>query len=144
LMVEANDVSPTGEPIWALDLDVHAGSGSLAQVRQALSTLAIPDDVLEDAKVLASELVGNSVKHAGLQVSDVVHVRAEWTGDRLRVAVHDRSRPTTPLPVAAAIRPRPGAESGWGLFIVDRLASRWGTDEAGYWFELDGSRVARR
>ena len=34
--------------------------------------------------------------------------------------------------------PRPGADSGWGLFIVDRLASRWGTDESGYWFELDG------
>ena len=37
-----------------------------------------------------------------------------------------------------------GAASGWGLFLVDRLASRWGTDEAGYWFELDGSRKARR
>jgi anti-sigma regulatory factor (Ser/Thr protein kinase) len=132
------------EPRWRLDLNVPASSGSLAEVRQALGTLAIPADVLEDAKVLVSELVGNSVKHAGLHVDDQVQVTAEWSGERLRVTVHDQPRPPTPPPVAAAIRPRPGAESGWGLFIVDRLASRWGTDEAGYWFELDGSRTARR
>ena len=131
------------EPQRRLDLNVRAASGSLAEVRQALGTLAMPADVLEEAKVLVSELVGNSVKHAGLNVDDYVHVTAEWSGKRLRVTVHDRVRPSTPPPVAAAIRPRPGADSGWGLFIVDRLASRWGTDESGYWFELDGSRAAR-
>ena len=94
--------------------------------------------------MLVSELVGNSVKHAGLNVDDQVHVTADWSGERLRVTVHDRLRPSTPPPIAAAIRPRPGADSGWGLFIVDRIASRWGTDEAGYWFELDGSRKTRR
>jgi anti-sigma regulatory factor (Ser/Thr protein kinase) len=143
LIVEASDVSRMTVPQWRLDLHVRAGSGSLAEVRRALGTLAIPADVLEDAKVLVSELVGNSVKHAGLNVDDHVHVTAEWSGERLRVTVHDRVRPSMPPPVAAAIRPRPGANSGWGLFIVDRLASRWGTDESGYWFELDGSRTAR-
>ncbi len=113
----------------------------LAEVRRALEALAIPPDLLEDAKVLVSELVGNSVKHSGLQVDEYVHVTAEWSGQRLRVTVHDRSDTSVPLPVAGTIRPRPGAESGWGLFIVDRLASRWGTDQSGYWFELDGSRA---
>jgi anti-sigma regulatory factor (Ser/Thr protein kinase) len=143
-MVEAKDVSPMTEPRWRLDLRVRAGTGSLAEVRKALGTLSIPDDILEDAKVLTSELVGNSVKHAGLHADDRVHVTAEWSGERLRVTVHDRLRPLTPPPVAAAIRPRPGADSGWGLFIVDRIASRWGTDGTGYWFELDGARTARR
>jgi hypothetical protein len=41
-----------------------------------------------------------------------------------------------PLEVSGSIRPTPGAESGWGLFLVDRLASRWGTAAGGYWFEL--------
>ena len=143
-MVEANDVSPTAEPRWRLELDVRAGSGSLAEVRRSLEELSIPPDVLEDAKVLVSELVGNSVKHSGLHHDNYVSVTAEWSRDRLRVTVRDRPRPSTPPPIAGAIRPPPGAESGWGLFIVDRLASRWGTDEAGYWFELDGSRTARR
>jgi anti-sigma regulatory factor (Ser/Thr protein kinase) len=143
LIVEASDVSRMTEPQRRLDLKVRAGSGSLADVRRAFGTLAIPSDVLEDAKVLVSELVGNSVKHAGLNLDDHVHVTAEWSGQRLRVTVHDRVRPSTPPPIAAAIRPRPGADSGWGLFIVDRLASRWGTDESGYWFELDGRRTAQ-
>ena len=131
------------EPQRRLDLHVRAGSGSLAEVRQALGTLAIPADVLEDAKVLVSELVGNSVKHAGLNADDDVHVTADWSGERLRVTVHDRIRPSAPPRIAAAIRPRPGADSGWGLFIVDRLSSRWGTDDSGYWFELDGPRSPR-
>src|SRR5882672_1501726 len=139
-MVEVSAVSPMTEPRWRLDLRVRAGTRSLADVRKALGTLAIPVDILEDAKVLVSELVGNSVKHAGLQSDDHVHVIAEWSGQRLRVTVHDRVRPSRPPPITASIRPRPGADSGWGLFIVDRNASRWGTDEAGYWFELDGAR----
>ena len=93
--------------------------------------------------MLVSELLGNSVKHAGLTLGDHVHVTAEWSGQRLRVAVRDRSDASVPLPVAGTIRPRPGAESGWGLFLVDRLASRWGTDRSGYWFELDGSGAVR-
>ena len=59
--MEASDVSRMTVPQRRLDLHVRAGSGSLAEVRRALGTLAIPTDVLEDAKVLVSELVGNSV-----------------------------------------------------------------------------------
>ena len=142
-MVEASDVSRMTEPEWRLDLHVRAGSGPWPRCDGPSGCSRCPADVAEDAKVLVSELVGNSVKHAGLNVDDHVHVTAEWSGERLRVTVHDRVRPSMPPPVAAAIRPRPGADSGWGLFIVDRLASRWGTDESGYWFELDGSRTAR-
>lgn len=140
--MEKNERSPDAGPESRLDLKVRADAGSLAEVRRALETLALPRELLEDAKVLASELLGNSVKHSGLQVDDYVHVTAEWSGQRLRVAVRDRSDASAPMPVAGTIRPRPGAESGWGLFLVDRLASRWGTDKFGYWFELDGSRAA--
>lgn len=144
MKMDAEGVSAEAAPRRRLDLNVRASSGSLAQVRRSLEALAIPPEVLEDAKVLLSELVGNSVKHSGLRVDEYVRVTAEWSGERLRVTVHDRSHRSAPLPVAGAIRPRPGADSGWGLFIVDRLASRWGTDEDGYWFELEGSRTAPR
>lgn len=142
MMVDANGVSPESEPRSRIDLRVRAISGSLAEVRRSLGALAIPPELLDDARVLVSELVGNSVRHSGLQADEYVHITAEWSGERLRVAVHDRPHPADPHPVAGTIRPRPGAESGWGLFIVDRLASRWGTDKAGYWFELDGTPTA--
>jgi len=38
-----------------------------------------------------------------------------------------------PIPVPAA--PPPDAR-GWGLFIVDRLATRWGTDPGVVWAEV--------
>ncbi len=42
-----------------------------------------------------------------------------------------------PSVVAEPAMPR---ESGWGLFILDRLADRWGVDgggESSVWFEID-------
>lgn len=141
-MVDANGILREAEPRRRLDLRVQASSESLADVRRSLGSLAIPSELLEDARVLVSELVGNSVRHSGLRTDEFVRVTAEWSGVRLRVAVHDRPRDPASPPVVGAIRPHPGAESGWGLFIVDRLASRWGTDTAGYWFELDADRTA--
>ena len=127
-----------------LDLRVSPRPGSLARVRRSLQTLAIPPGLMDDAKLLLTELVGNSIKHAGMDAAAEIHITAEWTGTRLRVSVHDRPRSPSPPSVAATIRPAAGAESGWGLFIVDRIASRWGTDEMGYWFELDGPRGTSR
>jgi serine/threonine-protein kinase RsbW len=141
MIMDANGVSPDTQPRSRLDLRFRATPESLAEVRRSLGALALPPGLLDDARVLLSELVGNSVRHSGLQADEYVHVTAEWSGARLRVVVHDRAHPSAPRPVAGAIRPAPGAESGWGLFIVDRLASRWGTDGAGYWFELDGAEA---
>ncbi len=95
----------------------------------------MPLPLEEDAQLLASELVTNSVRHSGLGADDVVTVTIDWTERRLRVTVRDRT-PVAPLPVSVAIRPGPGAEAGWGLYLVDRLADRWGTSAKGYWFEL--------
>ena len=121
-----------------LALSVRAIPESLAEVRRSLGALEIPPGLLEDARLLTSELVGNSIRHSGMREDEYVDITAEGSGARLRVAVHDRPRPPPPRSIAGSIRPLPGAASGWGLFIVDRLASRWGTDEAGYWFELEG------
>jgi serine/threonine-protein kinase RsbW len=141
MLMEANGASSETWSRQRLDLHVRASSKSLHEVRGSLASLTIPPELLDDARVLLSELVGNSIRHSGLQADEYVHITAEWSGARLRIAVHDRPRSAAPPPVAGSIRPRPGAESGWGLFIVDRLASRWGTDGTGYWFELDGDRT---
>jgi len=36
--------------------------------------------------------------------------------------------------------PHPSRQSGWGLFLVDRMADRWGVDRSEgtrVWFELE-------
>ena len=45
--------------------------------------------MLGDARLLVSELVTNSVRHAGLAADDVVHVGAEITRGMLRLEVDD-------------------------------------------------------
>ena len=87
-----------------------------------------------DASLCVSELVTNAVLHA--DIADDEELRLDVSieaGGRLRVAVTDSGRGFSP--------PAPMAEdeSGWGLFIVDRLSDRWGVEhEHGtmVWFEM--------
>jgi anti-sigma regulatory factor (Ser/Thr protein kinase) len=119
-----------------LDFSLRATWTAPLRARRALSQLRLPLPLAFDAQLLVSELVSNSVRHAGLGRDDLIRVTADWPGDRLLVHVRDGGRPRRASPVAGSIRPAPGAESGWGLYFVDRLASRWGTTASGYWFEL--------
>jgi anti-sigma regulatory factor (Ser/Thr protein kinase) len=106
------------------------------QARRALQQLALPSPLADEAQLLVTELVTNSVRHAGLGPDERIQLTADWSGTWLRVHVRDRGRSRLAGAGAGSIRPAPGAESGWGLYLVDRLASRWGSSADGYWFEL--------
>jgi len=120
-----------------LDFRVPAVPDMLRHVRQALDDLGLPPVLLTDARLLANELVTNSIRHSGLGPEDHVRVRADWSGTRLRVDIYDRAGARAASPVVGSIRPPPGAQSGWGLYLVDRVARRWGAVPGRYWFELE-------
>ena len=119
-----------------LDVRIPATHQAPAMARRALGRLALPLPLAFDAQVAVSELVSNSVRHAGLSPDELIRVTADWSGARLRVHVHDGRRGGRPIGVSGSIRPAPGAESGWGLYLVDQFTSRCGTSANGYWFEL--------
>ena len=119
-----------------LDVRIPATHQAPAKARRALGKLALPLPLAFDAQVAVSELVSNGVRHAGLSPDELIRVTADWSGTRLRVHVRDGRRGGRPTGVSGSIRPAPGAESGWGLYLVDRVASRWGTSAEGYWFDL--------
>ena len=119
---------------------VRATRNASSEARRALRQLALPRPLAHDALLLISELVTNSVRHARLGPDDLIRIMVDWSGTRLRVHVRDRPRGEQPPWVPESIRPAPGAESGWGLYLVDNLASRWGVDADGYWFELRSDR----
>jgi anti-sigma regulatory factor (Ser/Thr protein kinase) len=119
-----------------LDFRVRATRKAAAAARRALTALELPPPLADDAQLAISELVTNSVRHAGLAVDDLIRISVDWSGARLRVHVRDGGRGVRLAVVSGSIRPAPGAESGWGLYLVDHLASRWGTSADGYWFEL--------
>ncbi|MFF9811052.1 ATP-binding protein [Streptomyces coeruleorubidus] len=86
----------------------------------------------EDAVLLVSELVGNAVRHTGARVFGLrLHRRRGW----IRVEVRDPSRGLPCLMPVQAMD-----ISGRGLFLVDKLADRWGVDllprGKTTWFEM--------
>jgi anti-sigma regulatory factor (Ser/Thr protein kinase) len=117
--------------------------GAPAAARRALERLSawVPDDALNAARLAITEVVTNSVQHAGARAGDVVKLTLSLTGDVLMVSVID-SGPGF-RPPAGLTSPDADATSGRGLPILDRLAERWGVEpEIGrVWFEIALSKV---
>jgi anti-sigma regulatory factor (Ser/Thr protein kinase) len=77
-------------------------------------------DLVDDVRVVVTELVSNVVRHAGTEVD----IELELLDGGLRVRVSDRAGGTVTLP-----RVDERSEGGRGLRLVDELASRWGVDQ---------------
>ena len=107
-----------------------AARRSLERVTGGLDSHAV-----ETLRLLVSELVTNSVRHAGLESSQWIDLRVEPTPEAVRVSVTDPGRGFD-RPSA----PRAGDASGWGLYLVEQMADRWGVSQDGVtsvWFEID-------
>jgi anti-sigma regulatory factor (Ser/Thr protein kinase) len=120
-----------------MDLSLPADPSSPAAARSALATegLPIPSGVLPDLQLLVSELVTNSVRHARLAPNQRIELRVLTGPDHVRVEVKDPGGGFRPTPR----RPGDQRDEGWGLYLVDRLADRWGVldgSPAVVWFEI--------
>jgi anti-sigma regulatory factor (Ser/Thr protein kinase) len=118
-----------------LQMRLNGGPEAAGAARGALQRLdrELEPPVVEALRLLVTELIANSVKHAdaltvGLKIlvgrsSVLVEVTDQGPGftPRERVAGQDET-------------------SGWGLYLVERLADRWGVGQEGdttrVWFEL--------
>jgi anti-sigma regulatory factor (Ser/Thr protein kinase) len=101
-------------------------------VADLLSSWGVSDALIDDCRLLVSELVTNAVLHA----RSAPRVDVDRRDGGVRVAVSDTS----------AARPRvldggPYSAAGRGMMLVDRIASRWGVDPLpdgkSVWFELE-------
>jgi anti-sigma regulatory factor (Ser/Thr protein kinase) len=124
-----------------IEVEFEAGASAAASARNALLALdgRISDDLLNDIRLLVSELVTNSVRHSGAREHDHVSMRVCVTDSTVRVEVADPGRGFAPRP-RDDDRSRPG---GWGLYLVDQLADRWGVAHDRFnrvWFEMDCPR----
>jgi anti-sigma regulatory factor (Ser/Thr protein kinase) len=125
-----------------IEVDFEAGPSAAAAARNALVALEgrIDDGLLGDVRLLVSELITNSVRHSSVRAKDVVRLSVAVTESTLRVEVADPGKGFEPK-ARDADRTRPG---GWGLYLVDQLADRWGVARDQFtrvWFELDSRRV---
>jgi serine/threonine-protein kinase RsbW len=116
----------------ALDLPFSPESAGVARQRlvEWMRTLGAADETSDDARLVVSELVGNSVRHARPLADGTM--RVAWTPHErgLDIAVTDGGALTTPERVEAGVSDL----AGRGLSIVETLASRW-------WVESTRSRT---
>jgi anti-sigma regulatory factor (Ser/Thr protein kinase) len=123
-----------------LNFELTGGPYAVTAARLALSDIDehVDESLAFDVRLLVSELVTNSVRHAQTGPEDSINLRVTIGDEHVRVEVSDGGpgfEPPEQDPTAELAR-----DSGWGLFFVTQLADRWGVerDHGGrVWFEIE-------
>ena len=125
-----------------MSFELAGGPYAVTAARLALSDLDshLDASIAFDVRLLVSELVTNSVKHARVSEDDSILLGVNIHDDVVRIEVRD-SGPGFEPPVAA---PPDDADEGWGLFLVEQLADEWGVDKdrQAVWFAIDCGKRA--
>ncbi len=102
---------------------IRIGGDELAprQARREVAGLRseLGPSLLDTTQLLVTELVTNSVRHAG---ADAIEVAVSVDPRRVRVEVANAGAPFTPRTREESEKANPG----WGLFLVDELSDTWG------------------
>jgi anti-sigma regulatory factor (Ser/Thr protein kinase) len=122
-----------------IDLTLTPEPEAVQTARHSLERFedSLPPEKLEDVRLVVSELVTNSVRHADLSPDDRISLAVVASGESVRGRVCD---PGFGFDVPSKPRPRPDLRGGWGLPIVERLSDRWGVKKDSLvcvWFEID-------
>ncbi len=107
---------PGREASWILDRDPRAVRTARALTARTLEEWGL-DALMDVAELVVSELVTNAVRHGGGPVG--LRLLRDKT---LTVEVHDGGHALTPHPPRAHTTD----EGGRGLYLVAKLAHRWG------------------
>jgi len=135
----ADPVADDPDPDVTMDLTVPSDARSARAVREfvrlRLTDLAADVDLVDDAVLSVSELLGNAVRHAPGAAEITVRCTHDPKRSLFTVAVHDRSHV---LPRIADPESAESADSGRGLALVAALATAWGwhplPDGKAVWF----------
>jgi anti-sigma regulatory factor (Ser/Thr protein kinase) len=98
----------------------------------------VGDETASGVRLAASELVENAVRYAGLKADDVIRLSGVATKDVVHIEV-EQPTPTVDVKVVAAGERGP-LEGGFGLRIVEQIATKWGVrpeTPGAVWFEVD-------
>ena len=118
-----------------LQMRLNGGPEAAGAARGALQRLddELEPPVVDALRLLVTELIANSVKHADALT---VGLKILVGSASVLVEVTDEGPGFTPTKRVEG----QDETSGWGLFLVERLADRWGVGQEGdatrVWFEL--------
>ena len=130
---------PARLSVTQIDLRLTPNPEAVSAARRCLDRLdtVLPPEKLEDVRLVVSELVTNSVRHAGLSSDEQISLAVVISDGAVRGRLCDPGpgfeKPSEP-------RPRTDWSGGWGLPILERISDRWGVERNGctcVWFEID-------
>ena len=124
-----------------LAITLASAPGAAARARAELAAWPaagrLEGTSLDDARLLTSELVTNSFRHAGIALDAPLRMTAWLHAATLRVEIHDQG---TDGNVAWRTPQRHEDAGGFGLDLVAQLSSAWGIERdtrgTTVWFEL--------
>lgn len=113
---------------WRVPFTTSAVRHARTDVTVALRRLAVPQRVIEDARLVVTELLGNALRHARPTDAGCLVLTLGVRSGAVRLAVSDGGAATLPRLLRVPAR----SASGRGLGIVGTLTREWGVvDEAG-------------
>ena len=118
-----------------ISLRIAGGPDAPSDARRALRRFhpELTPELIQTATLLTSELVSNAVRHGR---AEAIAFHCQLTLSHVRIEVADEGPAFQPEPSPL----EPDRTYGWGLFLVDQLADRWGvadTRTTKVWFEID-------
>ena len=122
-----------------IDLRLAPEPEVVMDARHALDRLAdlLPPEKLEYVRLVVSELVTNSILHAGLSPEDQISLTVTVSASSVRGKVCE---PGPGFEAPLEPYPRSDLSGGWGLPIVETVSDRWGVEQNRHtcvWFEID-------
>lgn len=130
-MTELHGASSAGRVTLHLPFEAVSARHARRQLTDYLVRAGTRGGLIQDAALVISELVTNSVDHGRPQPGDGIEVSWDLSPERLRVSVCDGGG--TGVPAASQVEPH--APRGRGLAIVGALCAHWWVEQ------VDGTRV---
>jgi anti-sigma regulatory factor (Ser/Thr protein kinase) len=131
---DARTESEASAPRIGLQLErtVHAPARARAIVAHRCEQLGLDGSLSQSLILLVSEAVTNAVRHSLADLGLPIELVVDFGENTIRVAVTDAGNGFTP-------RPRDPTRDGYGLYLLEKVATRWGVESRGnteVWFEL--------
>ena len=126
-----------------LSLSLPASPDASATARQVARAFEpyLEEGRAADLSLLVSEVVSNGVRHSTADGANQIGLELSVGDEVLRAEVTDRGEGFEP---DVPEEPDNSTAGGWGLYLVETLADRWGVSPSGatrVWFEFDRHRT---
>jgi anti-sigma regulatory factor (Ser/Thr protein kinase) len=128
-------VDPRTNPCLRERLKANSRAPQIARRSLERALCGLSPALLYRLKLLVSELVTNAVIHGPQAKGGAIQLTVMTSQDAVSVAVTDSGSGFDRTLRAPSIR-----DSGWGLFLVEKLSDRWGVareKQTRVWFEID-------